>query len=164
MEDRERQLNDMMVCIVGMVCIVVLALLTGGCKVRERIVEVRSDSIAERVVRVVEIDTITAYLPRESFAVVRMDSSYLATRYAESEATIDSLGYLHHSLKNLPTPIKVVTLNRTDTIVRDVVKVDSREVVKQAPLHWWQRYWWGVALIPVVAYTIFRLVRRLVFT
>lgn len=162
-DERDRQVGDAMFCLVGMMCIILLAMLMSGCKAKERVVEVRHDSIAERVVHLTRVDTITAYLPSQSVSVVRMDSSHLATDYAESEAVIDSLGFLHHSLKNLPTPIKVLTLNTTDTVYRDVVKVCEKEVVKQEPMKWWQRLWWVWGIIGIglcVSYKGIKILRR----
>lgn len=155
-DERDRQVGDAMFCLVGMMCIILLAMLMSGCKARERVVDVRHDSVSERVVHLTRIDTITAYLPSQSVAVVRRDSSFLSTQYAESEAVIDSLGFLHHSLRNLDAPLRVLTLHDTDTVVKEVFRERDVQKIVQAPMKWWQRYWWvwGVASIAITAIII----------
>jgi hypothetical protein len=60
-------------------------------------IEGKSDSIyIERLV----VDTVTIEIPGETLSVVTQDSSHLETKYSVSDAKIDSLGRLHHSLTN----------------------------------------------------------------
>lgn len=60
-------------------------------------IEGKRDSIyIERIV----VDTVKVDVPQESTYVVATDSSHLETSVAESDAYIDTLGLLHHSLTN----------------------------------------------------------------
>lgn len=81
--------------------LVLTAFLLSSCGICKRVqyipIEGKSDSIyVERLV----VDTVTIEIPGETLSVVTQDSSHLETKYSMSDAKIDSLGRLHHSLTN----------------------------------------------------------------
>lgn len=98
-------------------------------------VEVR-DSIVER------IDTAYVTLPVEVVRNVTRDTfSRVETAYAVSTARIDTNGFLWHDIITKDTPVKVLTVTRTECrdsiIYRDKVK-EVRDVVqvKSEPTKW----------------------------
>lgn len=119
------------------------------------------------------IDTIMVYIPDESRAAIiaSSDSSHLETSVATSDAYIDSLGRLHHSLDNkagatLEKEIQVPETfhtQETETFhTQDEKETITIEVERQ--LTWWQKLWmtsgkilWGL-LIVAVLYLIAKLV------
>lgn len=107
--------------------LVLTAFLLMGCGICKRVqyipVEGKRDSVyIERLI----VDTITIEIPGETISVVTQDSSYLATEYSVSEAKIDSLGRLHHSLTNKDIKIE-------KEIVYKEVEVEV-EVEKEVPV------------------------------
>ncbi len=52
-------------------------------------------------------DTVPVYIPVEKQTSVGMDSSHLETDFATSDAFVDSLGRLHHTLENKSRQIDV---------------------------------------------------------
>lgn len=66
--------------------------------------QVQRDSTAVHIIdsTVVIFDTVRVHVPHEESSVIlpSSDSSHLETGVAESDAFIDSLGQLHHTLKN----------------------------------------------------------------
>lgn len=90
-----------------------------------------SDSVStmryiERIIK----DTVLVQVPSESRSViVASDTSVLRTSFAISFASVDSLGFLHHSLENLANTLPVVTdckvITRDSIVYRDrIIKSD----------------------------------------
>lgn len=80
----------------------------------------------ERIIK----DTVLVPVPCESRSViVASDTSELRTSFAISFASVDSLGFLHHTLENLANTLPVVTdckvITRDSIIYRDrIIKSD----------------------------------------
>lgn len=80
-----------------LIYLLLLVVSFASCRVRKEYIPVPvvRDSIVERTVR----DTF--YVPGEQRqSVVAVDSSHLETDYSFSDASIDSIGRLHHSIQN----------------------------------------------------------------
>ena len=119
------------------------------------------------------IDTVYIELPRQAERVVTRDtSSHLENDFAASDAGIDSLGFLHHSLETkrqrLPVPVKS-TVERKDSIIfRDKeVYVDKPVYVERQMTAWQQirlKSWWLLLGWIAFAYRkeIFAVVRRFI--
>lgn len=96
----------------------------------------RDTVITERIVH----DTAFVEIPLErEITVVHDSSSHLENRFAKSDACIDSLGRLHHSLETIPQkmPIPVVT-TVTDTKIISGMTRTMEIPVRQEP-KWWQK-------------------------
>lgn len=75
---------------------------------------------------VVHTELISVAIPNESHSIITKSKSHLETSVAESDASIDSLGMLHHTLTNKKDSIKT-KIQYVDRIVyRD--SIDVREV------------------------------------
>lgn len=129
----------------------------GVCKRAETRAE-KSDSVAV-VVRdsvIVRYDTVRIDLPRESERIVTIEqASRLENSVAESEASIDTLGLLHHSLttkKSFVSPVK------TKVEVRDSIVYVTHSEVKEIPVEReftsWEKFrldsWWWISAILLV--------------
>lgn len=148
--------------------IIAAYLALAGCCHNRVVATTTTDSVRVDVVeRIVEVRD-TAYIEverDEQSVVVRDTTSTLSNRWATSRASIDTLGFLHHSLLTTPqtiaepctifVPVADTTrtriLHRTDIVIREV----ERE------LTWWQQmqikgFW---AMLAILA--IWVLLRRL---
>lgn len=98
-----------------------------GCGICKKVqyvpIETFRDSI---VVETLIKDTVSIEIPGDTVRVVAQDSSYLETKYSISEAVIDSVGRLHHSL-----------INKDIKIDKEIVykEIEKRvEVEKEVPV------------------------------
>lgn len=106
---------------------VLMMFLVVGCGICKKVqyvpIETTKDSIVvERLVR----DTVRFEIPGDTVRVVAQDSSRLETKYSVSEAVIDSVGRLHHSL-----------INKDIKIEKEIVykEIEKRvEVEKEVPV------------------------------
>lgn len=102
-------------------------------------VEVRTELIET-------IDTVYVELPKQSETVAVKDtSSHLENDLAVSDASIDALGYLHHSLKTkprgrLPVPSKNTKERRDSIVYRDKYVYIEKPVYVEAELNAWQKF------------------------
>ena len=102
-------------------------------------VEVRTELIET-------IDTVYVELPKQSEKVAVKDtSSHLENDLAVSDASIDALGYLHHSLKTkprgrLPVPSKNTKERRDSIVYRDKYVYIEKPVYVEAELNAWQKF------------------------
>lgn len=102
-------------------------------------VEVRTELIET-------IDTVYVELPKQSEKVAVKDtSSHLENDLAVSDASIDALGYLHHSLKTkprgrLPVPSKNTKERRDSIVYRNKYVYIEKPVYVEAELNAWQKF------------------------
>lgn len=101
------------------------------------------------------------YVPIPKEVIVNVvapgQSSYLFTSLAESTAYTDSLGFLHHDLKNRSTekiPVIVSNIEKYHTLKSEASKSDSivKTVLVEKKLNWWQKFrlksfWWLLGLL-----------------
>lgn len=131
------------------------------------IIETRDSTKVEVRTELVErIDTVYVELPRQSEMVaVKDSSSHLENDVAESDASVDALGFLHHSLKTKPRSIPVPSKNtkeRRDSIVyRDKNVYIEKPVYVEAKLTAWQRFrldgfWILAAIVAAIGFWKFR--------
>lgn len=104
---------------------------------------IQRDTIIERY------DTTLIQLEKEYIEVYRADSSYLETKYSSSKASIDSLGYLHHSIKNKDVEIPVKTIIKEKISYRDSIQikeipVEVEKVITVYPKSFWLLLIWFV--------------------
>lgn len=116
--------------------------------------------------RIETIDTVYVELPKQSETVAVKDtSSHLENDVAVSDASVDALGFLHHSLKTKPRSIPVLSKNtkeRRDSIVyRDKNVYVEKPVYVEAKLNAWQRFrlngfWILAAIVAAIGFWKFR--------
>lgn len=133
---------------VSMIAVLLLALLAAcSPKVVESVrteYEVRDSIIVqvhERLVR----DTVTFEIPKivEKVVVPHTEPSHLENEFAESDAYIDTLGFLHHSLETKQQQLKgEVQVSVADTSTFHLSKekfTGIKKVTIEKPLTLWQR-------------------------
>lgn len=122
----------------------------------------RHDSIVEKTVR----DTVLKYLPQKQSAIA-VNKSHLETDLAISNASIDSLGLLHHSIENKGTiPGKVIS---DKTTVHDSIPVPYKVEVPGKPekvkvIVYVHGFIWWVGLIVLISGGLFGLYKLLTKT
>lgn len=112
---------------------------------------------------ITKIDTLKVPVPVESHTNVAADSSHLETSLAVSDASVDTLGFLHHSLRNKKTslpaavPVTEHIVYRDSIVVKEVpVEVEVEKIVKVVP---WP--WKAMSVVGLIA--LFVLALKLVF-
>lgn len=99
--------------------------LISGCS-SPRYIPASNIKIVSKDSLVVHTELISVAIPNESHSIITKSKSHLETSVAESDASIDSLGMLHHTLTNKKDSIKT-KIQYVDRIVyRD--SIDVREV------------------------------------
>ena len=105
-------------------------------------------TINNRVIRI--IDTVFVQVPAQSASSVGetdtngLPSSHLETDFAVSDAFVDSVGKLHHSLENKPQTLPAavdMTVHATDTTIKQTQTTtddDIKYVEVEKELEWWQ--------------------------
>lgn len=121
-----------------------------GCGICKKVqyvpVETKTDSVyVEKLVK----DTVSIEIPGDTVRVVAQDSSYLETKYSVSEAMIDSVGRLHHSLINKDIKIdKEIVYKEIEkrVEVEKEVPVEVEVPVKYVPDYykWINGIFWGL--------------------
>lgn len=128
----------------------ILMFLVVGCGICKKVqyvpVETKTDSVyVEKLVK----DTVSIEIPGDTVRVVAQDSSYLETKYSISEAKIDSVGRLHHSLINKDIKIdKEIVYKEVEkrVEVEKEVPVEVEVPVKYVPDYykWINGIFWGL--------------------
>lgn len=103
----------------------------------QKVVVVHDTTVRERIIH----DTATFEIEKIVEKNVTKDTiSRLENVYAKSEASIDSCGFLHHSLETKPHTVYVpYTVEVCDTVV---VEKEAQTIIEQVekPLTWWQGF------------------------
>lgn len=81
---------------------------------------------------VIHTELVSVAIPNESHSIITKSKSHLETSVAESDAEIDSLGLLHHTLTNKKDSISTKIQYIDKIVYRDSVEV--REVPVEVPV------------------------------
>lgn len=102
---------------------------------------------------VVHRDTVTLEVPVESTSAVNVQHSHLETTVAVSEASVDSLGLLNHTLRNKPFKAEkeIVYLDRKVVEYRDSVQVKEVPVEVEVVREVVPKWCWYLLAIDVLA-------------
>ena len=82
---------------------------------------------------VVHTELVSVAIPNESHSIITKSKSHLETSVAESDASIDSLGMLHHTLTNKKDSIKTKIQYVDKIVYRDSVEVREVPVEVEVP-------------------------------
>ena len=83
---------------------------------------------------VVHTELISVALPLESHSIITKSKSHLETSLAESDAEIDSLGLLHHTLVNKKDSIKTKIQYVDKIVYRDSIETKEVPVEVKVPV------------------------------
>ena len=82
---------------------------------------------------IVRTELVSAAIPLESHSIITKSKSHLETSVAESDAEIDSLGMLHHTLVNKKDSLKSKIQYIDKIVYRDSIEVKEVPVEKPVP-------------------------------
>ena len=106
---------------------------------------------------VVHTELVSVAIPNESHSIITKSKSHLETSVAESDAEIDSLGLLHHTLVNKKDSIKTKIQYVDKIVYRDSVEVREVPVEKPVPVRYIPKFhqftfilFWMFVLIIVI--------------
>lgn len=125
-----------------------------------------STKVEVRTERIETIDTVYVELPKQSETVAVKDtSSHLENDVAVSDASVDALGFLHHSLKTkprgrLPVPTKNTKERRDSIVFRNKYVYIEKPVYVEAELNAWQKFrlrWFWILAAMVGVYVVWNL-------
>ena len=85
---------------------------------------------------IVHTELVSIALPLESHSIITKKKSHLETSLAESNAEIDSLGMLHHTLVNKKDSISTKIQYVDKIVYRDSVEVREVPVEKPVPVRY----------------------------
>lgn len=126
--------------------LMVIMVSCGVCRRQYIQVPVKIDSVyIERVVE--RIDTVRIKIPGEKIYVIKQDSSHLETAVAVSDAKIDSVGMLHHSLTNKDVELKKEIVYK-DRVIEKRVEVEKEVSVEvKVPVRYVPDYYKWINII-----------------
>ena len=81
---------------------------------------------------IVHTELVSIAIPNESHSIITKSKSHLETSVAESDAEIDSLGMLHHTLTNKKDSIKTKIQYVDKIVYRD--SIETKEVPVEVPV------------------------------
>ena len=148
--------------------VAIVAMMIAGCGLFQKVVYVPVESKTDSVVveKIVErLDTLKIEIPGEKVYVVQQDSSHIETSIAFSDAVIDSVGLLHHSLTNKKGALEKQVVYKDKIIEKEItvekeVPVKVEVPVKYVPAYYkWINgiFWMLVIFILIVLYFKFKL-------
>lgn len=138
--------------------------LISGCS-SPRYISSSNQRIISKDSLVVHTELVGVAIPNESHSIITKKKSHLETSVAESDASIDSLGLLHHTLVNKKDSLKS-KIQYVDRIsYRDSVEVREVPVEVKVPVRYIPKFYqftfilfWIIVLLIVV-----KLLRKLGF-
>ena len=140
-------MNEMKKQLVALALLVVLLTSCGSSRHAATSIETHDSTKVEVRTELIEtIDTVYVELPKQSEMVAVKDtSSHLENDLAVSDASIDALGFLHHSLTTkprgrLPVPSKNTKERRDSIVYRDKYVYIEKPIYVEAELTAWQRF------------------------
>ena len=85
---------------------------------------------------VVHTELVSVAIPLESHSIITKSKSHLETSVAESDAEIDSLGLLHHTLTNKKDSIKTKIQYVDKIVYRDSIETKEVPVEVKVPVRY----------------------------
>jgi hypothetical protein len=170
MTHQDKQYRAFMGAALGILVLIALASILGGCSSAKKSTAVTPQTIVEvensterEVIREQRIDTVYVTIPNQTAERTTLDSiSHLETEYALSNARINADGTLFHSIANKLTahPVAVTssadTIKITQTVEKAVPYPVTQTVTVERNFTWWEQtrlktWWWLLAIIAVGA-------------
>ena len=85
---------------------------------------------------IIQTKLVSVAIPNESHSIITKSKSHLETSLAESDAEIDSLGMLHHTLTNKKDSIKTKIQYVDKIVYRDSVETKEVPVEVKVPVRY----------------------------
>ena len=111
---------------ISKILLICLILAFYGCSSQKYIPSSSNIRIVSKDSLVVHTELISVAIPNESHSIITKSKSHLETSVAESDAEIDSLGLLHHTLVNKKDSLKSKIQYIDKIVYRD--SIETKEV------------------------------------
>lgn len=85
---------------------------------------------------IIHTELVSVAIPNESHSIITKSKSHLETSVAESDAEIDSVGMLHHTLTNKKDSIKTKIQYVDKIIYRDSIEIREVPVEVKVPVRY----------------------------
>lgn len=140
-------------CSICTVFITTILTLLGCATIRP--VPVETTTTVQTIVRdsvVIHRDTVTLEVPVETSSSFQVQSSHLETTVALSDAYVDSLGMLQHSLSNKPFKVEkeIVYQDRKVIEYRDSVQIKEVPVEVEVPVRYVPKFYKGLLTFNII--------------
>lgn len=114
---------------------------------------------------IVQTKLLSVAIPNESHSIITKSKSHLETSVAESDAEIDSLGLLHHTLVNKKDSIKTKIQYIDKIVYRDSIDVREVPVEVEKPVPYVPKFYQFTFVLfwIFVLFVIVKLLRKLGF-
>ena len=114
---------------------------------------------------VVHTELLSVAIPNESHSIITKKKSHLETSVATSDAEIDSLGLLHHTLANKKDSIKTKIQYIDKIVYRDSIEIKEVPVEVEKPVPYVPKFYkFTFAFFGIfVLFIVIRLLRKLGF-
>lgn len=90
---------------------------------------------------VVHTELVSIAIPNESHSIITKSKSHLETSVATSDASIDSLGLLHHTLVNKKDSLKSKIQYVDKIVYRDSIQIREVPVEKPVPVRYIPKFY-----------------------
>lgn len=132
-----------------------------GCCPCKHFIPSTNTVVRDSICYIEKVDTVFVKLDQEHYETIQQKYSHLETKYAVSDASIDSLGLLHHSLSNKKVDIGVQVVEKEKYVVKDsIVRVEVPVEVIKTKTKYPNSYWILLSIvILLVGWRIYKLVR-----
>lgn len=113
------------------------------------------------------IDTVLVFIPAESHSTIGEQNSHLETSVATSDAFVDSLGRLHHSIENKDTALSATSnvfvpvsdTNHYESHESENTTNDKEVEYIEKPLKWWQEGLMKIGSLAILAWVAFAVIK-----
>ena len=114
---------------------------------------------------VIQTELVSVAIPNESHSIITKSKSHLETSVATSDAEIDSLGLLHHTLANKKDSIKTKIQYIDKIVYRDSIEIKEVPVEVEKPVPYVPKFYkFTFAFFGIfVLFIVIRLLRKLGF-
>ena len=114
--------------------------LISGCS-SPRYISSSNQRIISKDSLIVQTKLISVALPLESHSIITKKKSHLETSVATSDASIDSLGMLHHTLVNKKDSIKTKIQYIDKIVYRDSIQIQEVPVEVKVPVRYVPKFY-----------------------
>lgn len=90
---------------------------------------------------VIHTELVSVAIPNESHSIIAKSKSHLETSVAESDAEIDSLGLLHHTLVNKKDSLKSKIQYVDKIVYRDSIEIKEVPVEVKVPVRYVPKFY-----------------------
>ena len=114
---------------------------------------------------VINTKLVSIAIPNESHSIITKSKSHLETSVAESDASVDSLGMLHHTLTNKKDSIKTKIQYVDKIVYRDSIQIKEVPVEVEKPVRYIPKFYQFTFILfwIFVLFVIIKLLRKLGF-